>query len=525
MPRTSRWARVGMAFAAITAVALLSVGCTPHAQIRTISVDDSGSPRHCGHADKEACAGGHSIEHHTYTTKGGLKGDYHLAFVEFDDQGWFWDRKQMEAVLNFFYESKNDEFLIFVFAHGWRHNSEPRDTNVICFQRLLERFAIMEREIAARPKQIVGVYIGWRGLSANVQPFEILSFWDRKNTAQRVGLGGVTEFLNRLNGFRKHKNRGRDNEKTQLIVAGHSFGGKVIYSALAHDLIRRATETEPGRNGEIAFDTATSFGDLVVLINPAFEGSLYESLHHAATNRCYGSEQRPVMLVVTSDADEATSGVFPLGRRIGNLFESTRSEGRGEQIDTIMNTVGHLDRYRTHRLTLAPNIASEKFEKNPIEGECPFLSSTAEFDIDNELGFLGLIRNAKNQMAAEKKNYLTLESFGERTIPYGDEIMLERNTDYVPNYPYLVVSTDKSIIPGHNDIYGERFTDFLRRFYLRHIGTHINYPPACYPTPPAKLPNCKENSAISPCQQSCQRDAAGTSCSDRRGVENPRAGG
>src|SRR5207237_1717052 len=57
--------------------------------------------------------------------------DYHLAFVEFDDQGWFADRKQMEALFSLLRRletegkkrSGDGHVLIFLYAHGWKHNA------------------------------------------------------------------------------------------------------------------------------------------------------------------------------------------------------------------------------------------------------------------------------------------------------------------------------------------------------------------------------------------------------------------
>ncbi len=223
-----------------------------------------------------------------------ITGDYHLSFVEFDDQGWFADRRQMDALFTLLdkLEKENDgSTLIYVYAHGWKHNASSCDNNVICFSRLLERTDLVQRVQATmvdkdniQPRNVVGIYIGWRGL-----PFDgvlnNLSFWSRKDTAARVGRGGVFELLTRLKDYRN--NRFKDfcvgalnedtqenllrrypdcesyiaeakivasenantlpldppnREPTQLIITGHSFGGLVIYSALSHALMERAAK-------------------------------------------------------------------------------------------------------------------------------------------------------------------------------------------------------------------------------------------------------------------------------------------
>src|SRR6185295_1513970 len=128
------------------------------------------------------------------------------------------------------------------------------------------------------------------------------------------------ELLTRLNEYRSVRNPCREDHKTQLAVVGHSFGGLVVYSALSHVIMERAADT--GRyaaqscdgprgptvedGGRTCYDTARSFGDFVLLVNPAFEGSLYEPLFNIAANRCYRPSQRPVLMTVTSTGDEAT---------------------------------------------------------------------------------------------------------------------------------------------------------------------------------------------------------------------------
>ncbi len=113
-----------------------------------------------------------SIQHRFYQSKDGETGDYYLSFVEFDDQGWFADRTQMEALFELLktLEEKNDgHTLIYVYAHGWKHNASACDNNVVCFSRLLERTdlveQIQEKYVSGKDRRnVVGVYLDWRGL-------------------------------------------------------------------------------------------------------------------------------------------------------------------------------------------------------------------------------------------------------------------------------------------------------------------------------------------------------------------------
>lgn len=464
-------------------ILLVMSGCTGSEPYRTITTPLNVN-QSCEFTDGEGGKLECSLQHHIYNTGTSYgEHDYYLSFVEFDDQGWFnqieqTGRKQMENLLNFLYAQK-EEYLIFVYAHGWRHNASPCDENVACFRQTLERLALMERA-GGDNRKVVGVYVGWRGLSVSTKPLgflELTSFWERKNTANRVGHGEVTELLVRLNEFREFKQRQfrqdhKDGAKTHLIITGHSFGGQVIYSALSQLLLQHSSDTKGFENRQLTYGPARSFGDLVVLINPAFEGSKYEPLYDISRNRCFPESQRPVMLVVTSKEDGATKTAFRLGRWFSTFWERAQTEN---QAKTILNTVGHLKRYKTHDLCLKAGGACRDYdgfdEPEAKECQCRYLKNTPE--VMNAL--LEEVEYYSDQYSSSKITSTDPIDPGKistnlaQEISYGDEISLIPSDQYSERNPFLVISTDGHLIQGHNEIYGEEFTNFLRRFYLRHI--------------------------------------------------------
>jgi hypothetical protein len=470
--------------------------------------------------------------------------DYHLAFVEFDDQGWFANRTQMEALFMTLHRIEQEEkqrtgghVLILLYAHGWKHDASQCDDNVICFSRLLERVDILERNLQTpgKNRRVVGVYVGWRGLSVKGGPLSNVTFWTRKSTAERVGRGGVTELLTRLNQYRAMRNPQRDEDKTQLVITGHSFGGLIIYSALSHSLMERAADIGTIRGAECVdlgrddsagqtrtcYRTARSFGDLVVLVNPALEGSQYEPLYHIATNRCYNSRQRPVMLTVTSEGDYATGLAFPLGRKVSSLSERARSS---EQEEAILKTVGHAGRYQTHRLLWEPPEGTKSTpERKPAAEEedcgCPYLTPTMRF---NWRAFVEPLRPLMKKATEHNQSSIVAQTQqGERYYRiYSGNVLLVGDPKYSANYPYLVVRTDSNIIPDHNTIYGEPFIQFLHSFFLLHIANELPFEAdRCWRD--NEVPACQLNGFI-PCEQSC-RHADGRSCSGRtiEGIAEP----
>jgi len=485
-----------------------------------------------------------SIQHRHYVYRGSgdaaprRHGEYDLAFVEFDDQGWFEQRGQMEALFMRLRQievgaraPENGHVLILVYVHGWKHNASQCDDNVICFSRLLERMDILERELRDEKeprRQVVGVYVGWRGLSLDAGILSNVTFWTRKATAERVGRGGVTELFSRLDDYRHARNPGREDDKTQLVVAGHSFGGLVLYSALAHSLMERAVHVGGTTCGPAAapgptapcYATARSFGDLVVLVNPAFEGSLYEPLFHITTNRCYGPEQRPVMLTVTSSADAATGTAFPLGRSLNTRFEHARS---ADQNDSIRQAVGHDARYQTHALKWTGPPGVEPRAAADTACGCRHLEPTQTF------AWWEFAKSVQRVLAQPGAPAVA----GAREVPppvkahpgktrmydfYGDNVQLEGDAKYSANYPYLVVKADGEIIKDHNSIYSEPFIRFLHAFFLVHIAAQRPFEA----TGPFEAAGCARDIEACapggriPCEASCQLPLpGGGSCSGR----------
>lgn len=249
------------------------------------------------------------------------------------------------------------------------------------------------------------------------------------------------------------------------------------------------------------------------------EGSLYEPLFHMATNRCYPTRQRPIMMTVTSSGDAATATAFPFGRSLSTLFESSKKEG---QPDSILRTVGHNVRYRTHELEWSGPLvdASGTETVSRAKCDCTLLAPTAEFhwwefvqDLQSRVSLTPGARGAAPQIKADATD-------GKRRYQvYGKNVVLVGDPKYVANYPYLVVRTSPAIIPDHNSIYTEPFIRFLHSFFILHIAyRHTFEGDGCFAASAACMPG-----GVVPCEQSC-RLSDGGSCSGRRTDDVPTRG-
>jgi hypothetical protein len=116
--------------------------------------------------------------------------DYCLAVIEFDDQGWYQDIGQRDALERFLNQKANqkEDLLIVAFIHGRKHNAAADDTSLQSFRGVLRDTCLSESH--RRRRQVLGVYLSWRGLSLSGNDVWMnASFWTRKKAAAKVAVG------------------------------------------------------------------------------------------------------------------------------------------------------------------------------------------------------------------------------------------------------------------------------------------------------------------------------------------------
>ena len=221
--------------------------------------------------------------------------------------------------------AERERLTLVLFAHGWQNDARLCNGNACCFRSLLARIANDAKQAEARSDGAIrpsrtmalGIFVGWRGLSATVPPFKGMSFYARKRVAHAVGQGELVEVLSFLDAYQKHLNEG-DPSRCRLVILGHSFGGAAVYSAIANVLKSRIVDAKVQSvlGGEPA--RIAGFGDVVILANPAFEASLYAPLSELiAQYPQFVPTQRPVLVILASESDTTTRVLFKIGRWVG----------------------------------------------------------------------------------------------------------------------------------------------------------------------------------------------------------------
>jgi hypothetical protein len=310
-------------------------------------------------------------------------------------------------------------------------------------QKIIRPLVTMETFLSEkqhRPtRRVVGVYVGWRGLCQNVPLLNLLTFWDRKSAAERVGHGAVVELLCELEklrnqGNRQHRGQIANHQRmsTKLLIIGHSFGGDVVYSAVAPILTERMIENVDAAGEAQAPKT---MGDLVVLINPAFEAARFETLQRLGATREYPPGQHCTLAVFTSKSDLATKIAFPMARTVyTTLVESHRDN---EERAANQTAIGHYNPYISFDLVIHNKERAE--DENVAKSGERVLALTEQ------------LKNTSRMSNVDRTYRFT-------------HCELQARTNYVRNNPVFLVSVDPSIIPDHGSIDRGVFTRFLAEF-------------------------------------------------------------
>ena len=325
----------------LAAAMALTAACASHRQLRTSTVPvDVIAP--LSDARARAAVQTTSIERYP---------GYTIAIVEFDDQGRFWDREQVKALqaemVRQARENEDAGVGTLVFVHGWRDDARVCDKALVAFREFVHRIAVDDLGKLPGHHPLIGIYVAWRGYSSHLWPLEFLSFVGRKEAATRIASGDMPEFLAYLDAFRRELNASRK-EASRLVVIGHSLGGTIVFEALANIFKARLAETWPGVDVTGESRIVSGFGDLVLLVNPAFEAERWHSIHDlAASYVSFSKAQKPLLVVASSETDLPNRRYFPIGQRFGTMLQKTRD---AEQRRALITAVGQYDPFVTHHL-------------------------------------------------------------------------------------------------------------------------------------------------------------------------------
>lgn len=408
-------------------------------------------------------AAGDSRVEPKYVHNSNPEAGYRIAYITFDEFGHFTNRRSFVDVYNNLNELRQSKrrVLVVTFIHGWRHNAEPGDSNVCCFEKLISELTqeLHNSNTFKEDDLVLGIYLGWQG-KKRVFLSEKASFWDRKDAADEVSNGHIIKVLSTLEVFRTYFN-----DRMTLLTIGHSFGGRILYNAIGNVFVARVMDklspVGPGLGDKVAGSSGLGsrasldpfpgseptvrglvggFGDLVVLVNPAFEASRYHVLNDLQTSgQRFESKQPPIMLIVSATNDEATRRWFPIARSLEvNRFDAANDT----QYREITETIGNYKPFRTHQLKWCPSlpeITSAPASECRCDGEQLDIGASEQLGIASNSSCNGPLQLVEDR---------------------GDSV-----SEHASNNPFLIASVPPpTIINGHNGIFTRPFVQFLISF-------------------------------------------------------------
>jgi hypothetical protein len=296
------------------------------------------------------------------------KQDYRMAFIEFDEQGDFWDRAQMATVVGEIEEIGKRGVLLITYVHGWQNNAF-NSYDVRQFHELLRDLAL-SKAVQERKLQVYGVYLGWRG--SLYRRFEgpidhvtdvprALSFYNRKAAATRIASSAVTEAV-----FTLIKSAREQSKASKCILVGHSFGALVLEKAIAEAMVGTLLYAPAERRGKGRMDNAPIYtpADLVLLINSAAE-SIYAKKMIDMLSEAAAGRPKPLVISITSRADSATRLLFPAGTRLSNIPKLVAGNFRSSRREQESEANGGEERASSCLLMLRSSLQMQKSHDSP----------------------------------------------------------------------------------------------------------------------------------------------------------------
>jgi len=380
-----------------------------------------------------------------------------------------------------------------------------------------ERFPDMRAAVATRsqPREVIGVYVGWRGESITVPGLRQMTFWGRKSVANKIGEGALSAILLKLEtitlskraeyGYRtnaifdgllktRHDTKSFWSQDVaqvpaQLVIVGHSFGAAAVYAAVSQVLLTRYLEScYAAEQVERKACLAKGVGDLVILINPAFEAIKFDAMHSLVSESSYvrfGEGQAPLLVVLGSEGDWPNKRLFPFGRFASTMFDAEKKSR--DQSRKNKTAIGLYRDYQTHCLTETPgkndfaslHSAWSQLTVEDIKQLQEGLSSITEEQYGQLMDYVLFTLNAEVNLLRVLKGYDTMPTtasdqataatsplargYSVETRAYVDVggVRFSHGSPAMANNPYLFIQVGKNLVPGHSEIFDPRFLEFI----------------------------------------------------------------
>lgn len=433
--------------------------------------------------------------------------DPEIHFVEADDYGWFWEPQQAVSALDAVRSSAQTDTIVVLFVAGWHHTARCCDSNLVGFKGVLANLQTELRKGmysearkiihpgATGDVRVMGIYVGWRGESLPGW-LDYATFWGRKGAAMRVGESDLRAFMMDLRNIYEQRQQDTmhaagDRRLLGLITIGHSFGSQIVLRAtstfIEEELMQHnarpvymRTPVVPGSGQPICSPPVATcepvvhgFGDLVLLINPAFEAAAYQRLHALGMSFTYDAAQTPLMLTISADNDVPRKKLFPPGRILGEIFTAKPHIADDRELNMERKALGYVAEQVTHSMHAVGCDPQGKCDKHLTSTVYSHPDPTCTdkercqstwYEWEHGQGSSAKAPDSldANLCTPEMLRKILTHDFSGTTI-FGD-VVLEPSGESLPHQAMLVTSATPEIIDGHNGMFSQPLIQFLIRY-------------------------------------------------------------
>ncbi|MBV9999809.1 MAG: hypothetical protein JO015_11945 [Verrucomicrobia bacterium] len=416
---------------------------------------------------------------------------YKLAAIEFGELGSYADASQGELNNTIQLLKSTERPLLVVYIHGWLNNATSGDVGN--FKGFLSRLS-QSRQVKIHRYNVFGVYFAWPGKTLEIPYLDYLTFWNRKQAAERIASNGDC-----LDAIEKLSQTARLRENNYVFLIGHSFGGLILERTVEHTL-----RTLQGQNVRPPWD-------LALMLNPASDSVLTRqlvsdlySLYDYYPNPLPGNrlrwgghfvpksggdpiaESQPTVVEVQSENDTATGTVFPIGSKVGvivnghwawNQVAVPRTQQWVSERAFYLSTPGN-DRYLVNykvvrsRGTFSGNSDAFDYnlEHNPV-GASFFTSAPKGSDTAAQAG-----RHSRTAATAPKTQPQTWQI----------QFVVDHDKYIGVHVPFWIVRVPSEIIDNHGGIWSDNNMALMATIFRMHrpiLPNNVTAPARSYVLP------------------------------------------
>jgi pimeloyl-ACP methyl ester carboxylesterase len=398
---------------------------------------------------------------------------YKLAAIEFGELGSYADPSKGELSSTIKLLKQTERPLLVVYIHGWLNNVTSDDVGN--FKGFLSRLSQSKR-VKIHHYNVFGVYFAWPGKTIGVPYLKYLTFWNRKQAAERIASNGDC-----LDAIEKLSQAARLKENNYVFLIGHSFGGLILERTVEHTL-----RTLQGQKVKPPWD-------LALMLNPASDSVLARQLVSDLSDlydydpspipgdplqwggrfmpKSGGApiaESQPTVVELQSENDTATGTVFPIGSKLGvavnghwnwNQVETPRTQEKVSEREFYLSTPGN-DSYLVNY--------------EIIRSQATFSGNSDAFDYNLE-------NNPKGGVffTSAAKGSQTAAEAGQRSQPAGISLKTEPQAwqiRFVPDHdkylgihvPFWIVRVPSEIIDNHSGIWSDNSMALMAAIFRMH---------------------------------------------------------